>query len=149
MGKQQRRQIKGLNILSLFTSKQVKLLSVNADICHLKKNCQALAQMTTTEQIKSNTLFRGSARFAKGSTRGNANRDIKVLVDQVIPTNRTIKHRRSELVVRMERENMVIIFEVACAWGKSLVEREKEIRGKYHELAADLVTQERTITSTR
>ena len=88
--------------------------------------------------------MRGPGGVAVAGVTGG--RGIKVLVDQLIPTSRTVIHRKPDLVVRMEEERRVVIFEVACAWDRGLKEREVEKRGKYQELAADLATQERTIT---
>ena len=87
--------------------------------------------------------MRGPGGVAVAGVTGG--RGIKVLVDQLIPTSRTVIHRKPDLVVRMEEERRVVIFEVACAWDRGLNEREVEKRGKYQELAADLATQERTV----
>ena len=65
----------------------------------------------------------------------------RILIDQAIPTDKTLEHRRPDLTVRLAGERRVVIFEVACAWDPLVGTREKEKRAKYQELAADLVNQ--------
>ncbi len=67
--------------------------------------------------------------------------ETKILIDQEIPTDRAIKHRRPDLVVRVGKEKRVVIYEVACAWDPLVKEREDEKKAKYQELADDLAKQ--------
>ncbi len=68
-------------------------------------------------------------------------RDATMLVDLCIPTDRQVKERKPDLVVRMVREKRIVIFEVAVAWDRGVEEREVEKRAKYGDLAADLAKQ--------
>ena len=65
----------------------------------------------------------------------------RILIDQNLPTDCTVVHTRPDLVVRLIREKMIYIFEVACAWEPLVQAREKENWTKYQELAADLAQQ--------
>lgn len=65
-----------------------------------------------------------------GEPRSNYSR---LVVDQVIPTN------RPDVMVFLEKERKIVLFEVACAWEQNVHDRETEKRAKYGELVADLV----------
>ena len=67
--------------------------------------------------------------------------NLKLCIDISIPTDRQMKERRPDLIVFDKSEKRISIFDVACAWEPLLIEREKEKRGKYQELARDLATQ--------
>lgn len=66
---------------------------------------------------------------------------VRVLVDQVIPTDRVVKHNRPDIVVRLTKEERLIVFEVTYAWEPLVVERESEKWQKYQQLAAGLLRQ--------
>lgn len=68
-------------------------------------------------------------------------RSKKLLIDQVIPTERRVPHSRPDLVVRVEREKRISIMDVACAWDTSIHKRRKEKMDRYVELAADMANQ--------
>ncbi len=63
--------------------------------------------------------------------------NVTMLVDLCIPTDRQVKERKPDLVVRMVREKKIAIFEVAVSWDPKVEEREVEKRAKYGDLAAD------------
>ena len=65
----------------------------------------------------------------------------KVLIDQTIPTNRQIKERRPDVVLIDRRDSKIKVCDVACAWEPLVLEREREKKRKYRELAADLAGQ--------
>ncbi len=65
----------------------------------------------------------------------------KVLIDQTIPTNRQIKERRPDVVLIDRRDSKIKVCDVACAWEPLVLEREREKKLKYRELAADLAGQ--------
>ncbi len=69
------------------------------------------------------------------------NSELKITIDVSIPTDRSITERRPDLVIDLKRECRALILEVACAWEPLILEREREKRGKYEELARDLATQ--------
>ena len=60
---------------------------------------------------------------------------------RTIPTNKTIKSNRSDLVVHRKTHIRVHILEIACTWTSLIAETEREKRGKYESLAADYVKQ--------
>ena len=43
-------------------------------------------------------------------------RKVRVLIDQVFPTDRSLRHRQPDPVVRMDKEKRITIYEVAHAW---------------------------------
>ena len=61
-----------------------------------------------------------------------------VKVDLRSPTDEVVTHSRPDLVIRLMRERVIYIVEVACAWDGSIRKREKEKESKYRRLAADL-----------
>ena len=65
----------------------------------------------------------------------------RMLIDMAIPTLRTVEHRRPDLVVYLQERKEVLLLKVACAWDPLIQDREKQKRGKYSELAADLAKQ--------
>ncbi len=62
----------------------------------------------------------------------------RMLIDVCI---RVITERKPDLVVRLDDERRITIYEVACAWDRTVGEREQEKRAKYMDLAADLAKQ--------
>lgn len=68
-------------------------------------------------------------------------RDVKITVDQGIPTDRRVEHTRPDLKVTIKSKREIVLFEVAVAWEPLVQEREKEKKRKYKDLAADLAKQ--------
>ncbi len=64
-----------------------------------------------------------------------------MLIDLCVPTSKVMKERKPDLVVRIDEEKRISIFEVACAWDSTVEKREIEKRAKYADLAADLAKQ--------
>ena len=62
-------------------------------------------------------------------------------IDLSIPTDRQLMERRPDLVAYYRELRRIVIYEVACTWVPLIEERQREKRGKYRELAADLATQ--------
>lgn len=73
--------------------------------------------------------MRGADGGVKPGVMGTEER--KVLVDRRVPT-------RPDMVVRLNGEKKIVIFEVACAWKPGVEGRELEKKAKYQNLAADL-----------
>ena len=67
--------------------------------------------------------------------------EVRLVVDLSIPTDRQLTERRPDLVAYYRELRRIVIYEVACAWEPLIEERQREKRGKYRELAADLATQ--------
>ena len=65
----------------------------------------------------------------------------RLLIDQNIPTIRNVRERKPDLVVRLQEEKRVLIFDVTVAWEPLVKERDIEKERKYQELAADLANQ--------
>ena len=65
-------------------------------------------------------------------------KEVRLLVDQELATDRPIRHRRPDLAVHLDRERKIVLYEVACMWDPLIKERENEKKRKYQELAADL-----------
>lgn len=53
--------------------------------------------------------------------------EARILINQVVPTDRTVDHR-PYMVVRLTQDKRLIIFDVAYAWEPLVVEREREKR---------------------
>ena len=83
--------------------------------------------------------IRAPGGVARGGVMGTNHK--MLLIDQNLPTDRTVEHTRPDLVVRLTREKKIYIFEVACAWEPLVQAREREKWSKYQELAADLAQQ--------
>ena len=68
-------------------------------------------------------------------------RDLKLVIDVSVPTDRQLSATRPDLTVYSWRTKHIAILEVACAWELVVIVREKEKREKYQEFARDLATQ--------
>ena len=68
-------------------------------------------------------------------------RDLKLVIDVSVPTDRQLSATRSDLIVYSWCTKRISILEVACAWELLVIVREKEKSGKYQEFARDLATQ--------
>lgn len=69
----------------------------------------------------------GKCRSGVGGAPGK-----KILVDQVLQTERNIRERRPDVVVRLAKERRVVIADVACTLDHLVREREKKW-AKYQE----------------
>lgn len=65
----------------------------------------------------------------------------RVLIDQVVPTSRSLQNRKPDLVVRLRDRKLITIFDVACTWEPLVNVREFQKGAKYQALAADLAKQ--------
>ena len=68
-------------------------------------------------------------------------RDLKLVIDVSVPTDRQLSATRPNLIVYSWRTKHISILEVACAWEPLVIVREKEKKEKYQEFARDLATQ--------
>ena len=64
-----------------------------------------------------------------------------VKVDVPSPTDRKLDHTRPDVVVRLRKEAVTYILDVACPWEGGVQRREAAKRQKYQALAADLANQ--------
>ena len=68
-------------------------------------------------------------------------RDLKLVIDVNVPTDKQLSVTRLDLLVYSWRTKHIPILKVACAWEPLVMLREKEKREKYQEFARDMATQ--------
>ena len=69
--------------------------------------------------------------------------DKVVRVDVPNPTDEAMPPNRPDVVVRLRKDGIIYILDVACAWEGAIAKREKEKLRKYQPLAADLAKHRR------
>ena len=62
-------------------------------------------------------------------------KDLKLVVDVSVPTDRQLSATRLDLIVYSWRTKCISILEVVCAWEPLVIVREKQKRAKYQECA--------------
>lgn len=100
---------------------------------------QLVKAVASSLEVRIPNALRGPGGVLRPGTMGT--RSKKLLINQVIPTERRVPHSRPDLVVRVEREKTISIMDVACAWDTSIHKRRKEKMDRYVELAADMANQ--------
>ncbi len=83
--------------------------------------------------------LRGNGGVAKPGGAGTGER--RVLIDQANPTDRHIVPKRPDLMVRLDRERRMVLYEVACARDPLVKRREEEKKAENQDLAADLTKE--------
>ena len=68
---------------------------------------------------------------------------VKVQWDPLVPTNRTLPHRRPDLIVTDKRDRRILLVEIAVCHDAHVLERASEKRRKYQALATDLAATHR------